>query len=219
MAELGITAAQGNAGLRELLAIIAGAADERLPAEAHASLIVLAAELQAMRTLIASIEKRIIAQYRSNEASKRLRSIPGIGLVGATAIVATITDPKAFRSGRDMAAWIGLVPRQDSTGGKQKLGPISKHGDRYLRRILVVGAHAVLKLARQKPEKYPWLTQLLARKRSRLWRWHLPTRWPASPGHCWSRAAPIGRVHWWQRPKGTGDGRMRLRMCVHELQW
>ena len=113
MAELGITAAQGNAGLRELLAIIAGAADERLPAEAHASLIVLAAELQAMRTLIASIEKRIIAQHRSDEASKRLRSIPGIGLVGATAIVATITDPKAFRSGRDMAAWIGLVPRQD----------------------------------------------------------------------------------------------------------
>ena len=164
LAELGIVAAQGNAGLKELLTIIAGAADERLPAEAHASLIVLAAELQAMRTLIASIEKRIIAHHRSDEASKRLRSIPGIGLVGATAIVATITDPKAFRSGRDMAAWIGLVPRQDSTGGKQKLGPISKQGDRYLRRILVIGAHAVLKLARQKPEKYPWLTQLLARK-------------------------------------------------------
>ena len=101
LAELGIVAAQGNAGLRELLTIIAGAADERLPAEAHASLIVLAAELQAMRTLIASIEKRIIAHHRSDEASKRLRSIPGIGLVGATALAATITDPKAFRSGRD----------------------------------------------------------------------------------------------------------------------
>jgi transposase len=164
LAELGMTAAQGYAGLKELLAIIAGSADERLPAEAHASLIVLAAELQAMQTLIASIEKRIMAHHRSDEASKRLRSIPGIGMVGATAIVATVTDPKAFRSGRDMAAWIGLVPRQDSTGGKQKLGPISKQGDRYLRRIQVVGAHAVLKLARQKPEKYPWLTQLLARK-------------------------------------------------------
>ena len=164
LAELGIAAAQGYAGLRQLLAIIAGAADERLPAEAHASLIVLAAELQAMQTLITSIEKRIIAHHRSDEASKRLRSIPGIGLVGATAITATVTDPKAFRSGRDMAAWIGLVPRQDSTGGKQKLGPISKQGDRYLRRILVVGAHSVLKLAKQKPEKYPWLTQLLARK-------------------------------------------------------
>jgi transposase len=164
LAELGIAAAQGYAGLRQLLAIIAGPADERLPAEAHASLIVLAAELQAIQTLIASIEKRIIAHHRSDERSRRLRSIPGIGLVGATAIAATVTDPNVFRSGRDMAAWIGLVPRQDSTGGKQKLGPISKQGDRYLRRILVVGAHSVLKLAKQKPEKYPWLTQLLARK-------------------------------------------------------
>ena len=168
MAELGITAAQGNAGLRELLAIIAGAADERLPAEAHASLMVLAAELQAMRTLIASIEKRIFAQHRSSEASQRLESIPGIGVIGATAIAATVPDPKVFRSGRDFAAWIGIVPRQDSTGGKHKLGPISKQGDRYLRRILVVGAHAVLKRARQQPEKYPWLTPLLARKPFRV---------------------------------------------------
>jgi hypothetical protein len=90
--------------------------------------------------------------------------VDGAGLVGASAIVATVQDPKAFRSGRDFAAWIGLVPRQDSTGGKQKLGPISKQGDRYLRRILVVGAHAVLKRARQQPEKYPWLAQLLARR-------------------------------------------------------
>ena len=110
--------------------------------------------------------------------------------MGASAIVATITDPKAFRSGRDLAAWIGLVPRQDSTGGKQKLGPISKQGDRYLRRILVVGAHAVLKLARQKPEKYPWLTQLLARRPFKVVAVALATRWHASPGRCWSRAAP-----------------------------
>jgi len=93
-----------------------------------------------------------------------LETIPGIGFIGATAIEATVTDPTAFRSGRDFAAWIGLVPRQDSTGGKQKLGPISKQGDRYLRRILVVGAHAVLRYAKQNPEKYPWLTQLLARR-------------------------------------------------------
>ena len=164
LAELGIVAAQGNAGLKELLKIIAGERDARLPVDAHASLVVLAAGLHAVQTMIGSIEKRIIVEHRSNEASKRLRSIPGIGLVGASAIVATVQDPKAFRSGRDFAAWIGLVPRQDSTGGKQKLGPISKQGDRYLRRILVVGAHAVLKLARQKPEKYPWLTQLLARR-------------------------------------------------------
>ena len=118
--------------------------------------------------MIGSIDKRIMIEHRSNEASKRLQSIPGIGIVGATAIAATVPDPRAFRSGRDFAAWIGLVPRQDSTGGKQKLGPISKQGDQYLRRILVVGAHAVLKRARQQPEKYPWLTRLLARKPFRV---------------------------------------------------
>ena len=164
MAELGIAAAQGREGIKELLKIIASEEDARLPVDAHVSLTVLAAGLQAVQTLIGSVEKRIMAQHRSNEASQRLETIPGIGIVGATAIAATVTDPKAFRSGRDFAAWIGLVPREDSTGGKHKLGPISKRGDRYLRRILVVGAHAVLKQARQRPEKYPLLAQLLARK-------------------------------------------------------
>jgi transposase len=164
LAELGIVAAQGRDGIKELLKIIASEEDARLPVDAHTSLVVLAAELQTMQTLIGSIEKRIMVQHRANEASKRLESIPGIGLIGATAIAATVPDPKVFQSGRDFAAWIGLVPRQDSTGGKQKLGPISKRGDRYLRRILVVGACAVLRYARHKPEKYPWLTKLLARK-------------------------------------------------------
>jgi transposase len=168
MAELGIVAAQGREGVKELLKIIASEQDARLPVDAHASLVVLAAGLQALQTMIGSIERRIIAQHRSDEASKRLRSIPGIGIVGATAIAATVTDPKVFRSGRDFAAWIGIVPRQESTGGKQKLGPISKRGDQYLRRILVVGAHAVLKRARHQPEKYPWVTRLLERKPFRV---------------------------------------------------
>jgi transposase len=164
LAELGIVAAQGREGIKELLNIIASEHDARLPVDAHTSLVVLAAALRAMQTLIGSIEKRIMAQHRGNEASQRLESIPGIGVIGATAIAATVPDPKVFRSGRDFAAWIGIVPREDSTGGKQKLGPISKQGDRYLRRILVVGACAVLRYARHRPEKYPWLTQLLARK-------------------------------------------------------
>jgi len=164
LAELGIVAAQGREGLKELLAIIAEGGDAGLPLDARASLIVLAAQLQALQTLIGSIEKRLLVQHRANAASKRLESVPGIGIIGASAIAATVTDPKTFRSGRDFAAWIGLVPRQDSTGGKQKLGPISKQGDRYLRRILVVGAHSVLRRAKLNPEKYPWLTQLLARR-------------------------------------------------------
>src|SRR5262245_9069548 len=164
LAELGIVAAQGREGLAQLLAIIADEEDARLPIDARASLIVLAAQLQALHTMTGSIERRLTLQHRANEASTRLESIPGIGIIGASAIAATVTDPQAFRSGRDFAAWVGLVPRQDSTGGKQKLGPISKQGDRYLRRILVVGAHAGLRRAKQRPQDYPWLTELLARR-------------------------------------------------------
>jgi len=164
MTELGIVAAQGREGTKALLAIIADAGDERLPVDARVSLIVLAAQLQALQTLVGSIEKRMIAQHRASESSKRLASIPGIGVLGASAITATATDPNAFRSGRDFAAWVGLVPRQDSTGGKQKLGPISKQGDRYLRRLLVVGAHSALRRAKQSPQNHPWLVQLLARR-------------------------------------------------------
>src|SRR3974377_1799531 len=164
LAERGMCAAQGREGLKQLLTIIADEKDARLPIDARASLIVLAAQLQALHTMSGSIEKRLSVQHRANEASKRLQSIHGIGIIGASAIAATVTDPKAFRSARDFAAWLGLVPRQEFTGGTQKLWPISKQGDRYLRRILVVGAHSVLRRAKQNPEKYPWLTQLLARR-------------------------------------------------------
>jgi transposase len=164
LAEFGIVAAKGDTGLKELLAIVADDRDSRLPSDARASVIVLAAQLEAAQTMLRSLDKRIMKQHRANEASRRLETIPGIGIIGASAIAATVSDPKVFRSGRDFAAWIGLVPRQDSTGGKQKLGPISKQGDRYLRRILIVGAHAVLRYAKENPHKYPWLTQLLARR-------------------------------------------------------
>src|SRR5215475_4225528 len=107
LAELGIVAAQGREGIKELLAIVADHKDQRIPIDARASLMLLAAQLQAVQTVIGLIEKRIMAQHRSNEASKRLETIP------ATAIAATVADPSVFRSGRDFAAWIGLVPRQD----------------------------------------------------------------------------------------------------------
>src|SRR6266478_573286 len=121
LAELGIVAAKGDSGVKELLAIVADEEDTRLPIDARASVIVLAAQLGALQTLIGSIEKRIKMQHRANEASRRLETIPGIGVIGATAIAATVADPTVFKSGRNFAAWIGLVPRQDSTGGKQKL--------------------------------------------------------------------------------------------------
>ena len=104
LAELGIAAAQGREGIKELLAIVAQDGGSRLPVDAHASLIVLAAQLQAVQTMIGLIEKRVVGQHRSNEESKRLETIPGIGVIGATAIAAVVPDPKVFRSGRDFAA-------------------------------------------------------------------------------------------------------------------
>ena len=79
-----------------------------------------------------------------------------------------MTDPKAFKTGREFAAWVGLVPRQNSTGGKERLGSISKQGDRYLRRLLIVGALAVIKSARARPDKYPWVTAMLARRPAKV---------------------------------------------------
>jgi len=182
MAELGIVAAQGREGLKELLAIVANASESRLSLDARASLMYWRHSFS--QTLIGTLEKRIIRQHKSSDRSRRLETVPGIGVIGATAIDATMTDPKAFRSGRDFAAWIGLVPRQDSTGGKPKLGRISKQGYQYLRRILVVGAHAVLQRARQHPRSIPGSPRYWRDGHSRSWRSRSPTRWLALPGRC-----------------------------------
>lgn len=125
-------------------------------------------QLKAVQGQIDALERRLCVEHRTNETSRRLKTIPGIGVIGATAIAATVTDPKAFRSGREFAAWIGLVPRQSSTGGKVRLAGISKQGDRYLRRLFVIGAMAVVKQARAHPDKHPWLIQLLARRPAKV---------------------------------------------------
>ena len=208
LAELGIAAAQGREGVKELLAIVAQNGDLRLPVDAHASLIVLSAQLQAVQTMIGSIEKRIVGQHRSNEESKRLETIPGIGVIGATAIAASVPDPKVFRSGRDFAAWIGIVPREDSTGGKQKLGPISKRGDQYLRRILVVEELVPFCGVRASSRRsIPGSHSFSPGDRSRSLRLHLPTRWRGSPGRCWLREGPIGRLNQRQPEKELGNKR------------
>jgi transposase len=121
------------------------------------------AQLEALQIQIAQLDRNIHAQHRASDTSRRLETIPGIGVIGATAIAATVTDPSAFKSGRDLAAWIGLVPRQSSTGGKQKLGSISKQGDRYLRSLLIVGATAVIRHARTHPGRHLWIMKLLAK--------------------------------------------------------
>jgi transposase len=110
----------------------------------------LIAQLQAVQGRIDALEKRIHQAHRANPASRRLDAIPGFGVIVSSAVAATMTDPKAFKTGREFAAWIGLVPRQNSTGGKERLGSISKQGDRYLRRLLIVGALAVITRTRSR---------------------------------------------------------------------
>jgi len=125
-------------------------------------------QLTALQQQVGQLDRCIRAQHRASDVSRRVETVPGIGVIGATAITSTVTDPSVFKKGRDFAAWIGLVPRQYSTGGKEKLGGISKQGDRYLRRLLVIGATAVIQHARRHPEKHPWITRLLAKKPAKL---------------------------------------------------
>jgi len=164
MAELGVIASKGRNGTAELLKIIADEHDDRIPAAARLSLDVLARQYAAVRAEIVTIEKRIHAWHRSSEESRRLEEIPGVGPIVATALVAEVGDWKEFTSGRSLAAWIGLVPRQHSTGGKQRLGGISKQGNRHLRWLLVAGAMAVIRYARQRGTKRPWLARLMERR-------------------------------------------------------
>lgn len=164
MSEFGLVAAVGRNGLETLIAIIADGADNRVPAETRTSLLMLAAQLRLVNQQILESDRLIIASARSTEVGRRLMGIPGVGPVLASALVAAIADPKSFRSGRNLAAWIGLAPRQNSSGGKERLGSITKQGDRYLRQLLVVGAVAVIRYAVRNGTRRPWLVQLLARR-------------------------------------------------------
>jgi len=127
----------------------------------------IVAQLAALQEVIGRLERTIHSQHRASEPSLRLETIPGIGVIGATAITATVTDPSAFKSGRELAAWIGLVPRQRSTGREAARWHLQA-GRWYLRRLLIVGATAVIRRARAHPHKHPWLTALLARKPAKV---------------------------------------------------
>jgi len=169
MAEFGIVAPVGRNGVEELLTVAADASDKRLPDVARACIVALGAQLRTLKAQILQFDRLILAWHRSNQASRRLDDIPGVGPVLATALVATVADPIAFRSGRNFSAWIGIVPRQHSSGGKDRLGSISKRGDRYLRGLFVAGALAVIRYAKIHGTKHrPWLTALLARRPTKV---------------------------------------------------
>src|SRR6476619_1461160 len=169
LAEFGIVAPIGRHGVEQLLGVVADPHDRRLPEVARACVTALGAQLRMIKEQILGFDRLIRVWHRSNEMSMRLEAAPGVGPVLATALVAAVADPKSFRSGRNFSAWIGMVPKQHSSGGKNRLGSISKQGDRYLRGLFVAGALSVIRYAKIHGTKHrPWLTALLARRPTKV---------------------------------------------------
>lgn len=168
MAEFGLVAAVGRLGLQSLIEIARDDADERVPESARICLKMLADQLDLVNRQALENDRRILASARATEVGRRLMTVPGVGPVLASAIVASVRDPHAFKSGRNLAAWIGLVPKQNSSGGKERLGGITKQGNRYLRQLLVVGALAVIRHAERYGARRPWLLQLMARRTTKV---------------------------------------------------
>jgi transposase len=169
LAEFGIIAPAGHHRVGDLVALIQEGAEASVPKLAREALLALIAELHALEERIAAIEAVIVREHKADEMSRRLAAIPGIGPITASALAATIADASTFRSGRELAAWIGLVPRQHSSGGKQRLGRISKQGNGYLRRLLTIGATAVMRRLTGKTDGHSaWIRSLLERRPFRL---------------------------------------------------
>ena len=168
ISEFGVVAPVGRLGVDRLLDVVADASDDRVPEDARVCLQMLAAQLEVVKQQILENDRRVLASARRTELGRRLMDIPGVGPLLASAFVASVADPTMFRTGRDLAAWIGLVPKQNSSGGKDRLGNITRAGNRYLRQMLVVGAMAVIRYAQRHGTKRPWLVQLLARRPTKV---------------------------------------------------
>lgn len=168
MAEFGMVAPKGRHKLAELVAMLHEAGEERITPSVRALLLELVGAIEALTPRVDQIEKTIVSAVRADETARRLTTIPGIGPITASALVAMVEDPARFRNGRHFAAWLGLVPRQNSTGGRQRLGRITKMGDRYLRKLLVLGATASLRRAPGTDRLALWTRGLLQRRPARL---------------------------------------------------
>jgi len=169
LAEFGIIAAQGPRNVMGMIARIRSDEEPGVPETACAVLLALAAQLESLASEIRQLERRLMAWHREDKTSQRLETIPGVGVITATALSASIPDPSVFKSGRQFAAFLGLVPRQNSSGGKDKLGRISKMGDGYLRKLLVVGATSVIRRVRTNDTATgAWVRSLLERKPARV---------------------------------------------------
>jgi transposase len=161
LAELGLVGPERSHNIGILTAIVEDVADGRVPAVARRALCHLTEELRSVNEKLARIDEDLGRVAREVEACRRLTEIPGVGVITATAVVASIGDPAQFKSGRHFSAWLGLVPRQNSTGGVDKLGGISKRGDGYLRRLLIHGSRSIM---RWRGKKWIWLAKLRARR-------------------------------------------------------
>ena len=168
LAEFGIVLANGIQHALKLVDRLLDGAALDIPALAAKVVITLAEQVRDLQMRIGGLEKDLKTWSRDNEVVKRLQTIPGIGIVTASALAASVTDPQQFTSGRQFAAWLGLTPRANSSGGKERMGRISKMGDRYLRRLLVSGMTSQGRSVRRNPEVHPWATDLLRRKPAKL---------------------------------------------------
>jgi len=169
LAEFGVVAAQGPRKVMELVSRLRSGEETSLPDFARSALLALASQLDSLGDEIRRLERRLMDWHRANAASQRLATIPGVGLLTATALAASVPDPTVFKSGRQFAAYLGLVPRQNSSGGKERLGRISKMGNGYLRRLLVVGATSVVRRAGANTTRTgAWVRSLLERKPARV---------------------------------------------------
>ena len=169
LSEFGYITAQGPKRTLDLLQRLEEGDDIELPDTVITALLSLGEQLSTLQRAITGIEKRLMIWHRQNTASQRLETIPGIGLITATALAASVPDPTVFKSARQFSAWLGLVPRQNSSGGKTRLGRISKMGNGYLRKLLVVGATSVTRRAANNETRTgAWVRSLLERKPTRL---------------------------------------------------
>ncbi|MBK8840726.1 MAG: IS110 family transposase [Hyphomonadaceae bacterium] len=168
-AEFGLIAPLGARKVDELIEDVRSADEAIVPDIARTALLALADQLALLADEIGRMDRRLLAWHRQDELSQRLATIPGVGVIGATALSASIPNPTMFRSGREFAAFLGLVPRQNSSGGKDRLGRISKMGDGYLRKLLVVGATSVVRRAKTDAlAAAPWVRSLLERRPARV---------------------------------------------------
>jgi transposase len=166
--EFGVIAAQGRGGLGDLLKLVTEAAVPGVPGLAREAMALLAGQLGDVAARLRALEMRIVRTHKADPVSRMLETIPGVGPIIASAVAASVGDPRQFRNGRQFAAWLGLVPRQRSSGGKERLGGISKWGDAYIRKLLVVGSHALIRYARGKAPAASWLAGLLGRRPTRV---------------------------------------------------